>query len=119
MTSEYESVDHPAHYGGADNPFEPIKIIHHYDLNFCLGNVIKYVLRAARKPGEPEIQDLKKAATYLDMHIKNCERSINDKKIEEVKSIIENMENEDWRKCARCLKPYTDGQIHICEGLVY
>lgn len=44
-----DPVNHPAHYGGTDNPFEPIKIIEHYDLNFSLGNVIKYTLRAGKK----------------------------------------------------------------------
>lgn len=34
----------PEHYGGDSNPFEAIKIIDHYNLNFNLGNVIKYIL---------------------------------------------------------------------------
>ena len=42
-------VDHPDYYGGEDNPYEAIKIIEAYDLNFSLGNVIKYVLRAGKK----------------------------------------------------------------------
>lgn len=59
-----ENVDHPAHYGGADSPFEPIKIIRAYDLNFALGSAIKYILRAGKKEGEPPWQDLRKAAWY-------------------------------------------------------
>ena len=50
---------HNSEYYGKDNPCEPIKIIDHYDLNFDLGNVIKYVLRAGNKPGEDKLKDLK------------------------------------------------------------
>jgi hypothetical protein len=51
------------------SPFEPIKIIEHYNLNFALGNVIKYVLRAGKKPNVPDIEDLEKARQYIDFEI--------------------------------------------------
>ena len=44
-----ETVDHPDHYGGQDNTYEAIKIIEAYDLNFSLGNAIKYIIRAGKK----------------------------------------------------------------------
>jgi len=62
-----EQVNHPLHYGGEENPHEPIKVIEAYNLNFCIGNVIKYVLRAGKKGSK--IQDLKKARWYLDREI--------------------------------------------------
>lgn len=62
-----EAVNHPKHYGGEDNPFEVIKIINHYDLNFELGNVLKYVLRADKKGNRK--QDLQKALWYLTYEI--------------------------------------------------
>lgn len=62
-----EQVDHPQHYGGESNPFEVIKIIEEYDLNFCLGNVIKYTLRAGKKANT--IEDLQKAAWYINREI--------------------------------------------------
>jgi len=34
-------------------------------LDFCLGNVVKYVCRAGEKPGEPMLDDLEKAKWYL------------------------------------------------------
>lgn len=67
------SWDRPAHYGGEENPFEPIKIIEHYDLNFSLGNAVKYVLRAPFK-GTP-LADLKKAYTYIGFEIRRRERA--------------------------------------------
>ncbi len=69
--AEYEianTVDHPGYYGGEDNPYEAIKIIEAYDLNFSLGNVIKYVLRAGKK-SDSAIEDLEKAARYIQFQI--------------------------------------------------
>lgn len=37
-----ESINHPTHYGGQQNPYEAIKIIEALDLGFCLGNTVKY-----------------------------------------------------------------------------
>lgn len=62
-----EAVDHPAHYGGADNPYEAIKVIEAWSLGFCLGNTVKYIARAGKK--DATIQDLKKARWYLDRQI--------------------------------------------------
>lgn len=62
-----DNVNHPNHYGGMDNPFEAIKIIEHYDLNFNLGNAVKYVLRAGKK--DDFKQDLEKAVWYLQREI--------------------------------------------------
>lgn len=42
-------IEHPRHYGGADNPCEAIKVIEAHDLNFNLGNALKYILRAGKK----------------------------------------------------------------------
>lgn len=71
-----EEVDHPAHYGGADNPYEVIKVIEYYRLGFALGNCIKYILRAGRKDSSRQglITDLKKAAFYLNREIQNLEQ---------------------------------------------
>lgn len=79
-------VDHPAHYGGANNPYEAIKVIEAWDLGFCLGNTVKYISRAAKKAEDPSgrlghadqakllrdktLEDLQKAAWYLDREIK-------------------------------------------------
>ena len=64
-----ESINHPAHYGGADNTYEAIKVIETWQLDFCLGNVVKYISRAGKKDPTKELEDLKKAAWYLDRRI--------------------------------------------------
>jgi len=69
-----EVVNHPSHYQSGvldedgSSKYEAIKIIEAYDLNFSLGNVIKYVLRAGKK-SESAIEDLEKAARYIQFQI--------------------------------------------------
>ena len=67
-----ETVNHPSHYGGENNPLEVINIIEHYDLNFNLGNVIKYCLRAGKK--DELKQELKKAQWYINREIQRLEK---------------------------------------------
>lgn len=59
------NVDHPKHY---NQGIEPIDIIESWDLNFSLGNAIKYILRAPYKNNE--LEDLEKAKWYLEREIK-------------------------------------------------
>lgn len=62
-----DSVNHPKHY--TQFPVEVIEITEH--LNFCLGNVVKYVCRADFKGSK--LQDLKKARWYLEREIARLE----------------------------------------------
>lgn len=64
-----EAVNNPAHYGGADNPYEAIKVIEAWSLGFCLGNTVKYISRCGKKDGNSMVQDLEKARWYLDREI--------------------------------------------------
>lgn len=66
-----EVVSHPKHYGG-DTVYETIKVIEAWELGFNLGNAVKYISRAGKKTDM--ITDLRKAAFYLDRHIKNLEK---------------------------------------------
>ena len=68
-----EQVNHPSHYGGAENPYEVIKVIRAFGLNFALGNSLKYIARAGKKDPDKTIEDLKKAAWYLNDEIKTLE----------------------------------------------
>jgi hypothetical protein len=70
-----EQVNHPQHYGGAENPYEAIKVIEAWDLGFCLGNTVKYISRAGKKETDKTVQDLKKAKWYLERKIAQLEMS--------------------------------------------
>lgn len=74
----YDPVFEPEHYKamGAECPncshvLEPILFTKL--LNFCLGNVVKYVLRADHKG--KALEDLRKARNYLDIEIAHREIS--------------------------------------------
>ena len=62
MESNFNMVNHPAHYQG--KKFEVIDIINDYKLNFEMGNAIKYILRADKKGNKK--QDIEKAIWYLN-----------------------------------------------------
>ena len=66
-----DPVNHPPHYTSHPSGVEAITVIEH--MNFCLGNVIKYLWRADEK-GDA-ITDLRKAAWYLAREIARLERA--------------------------------------------
>ena len=76
MVEEKEMVNHPNHYGGEDNTYEAIKVIEAWDLDFHIGNTVKYISRAGKKGTDQELQDLKKALWYLERKIKNLEDNV-------------------------------------------
>lgn len=64
---EANQVDHPPHY--TFGRFEVIEVLEDWDLGPHLFNVVKYVARAGKKDPAKEIQDLEKAAWYLNRRI--------------------------------------------------
>ena len=54
------------HYDNGKN-YDVIDIIRDYNVNFCRGNILKYVLRAGKK--QDELRDLLKAKDYLEREI--------------------------------------------------
>jgi hypothetical protein len=61
----------PAHYQGD----YVMRIIEDFALDFHRGTVVKYLLRAGRKPGAAEVEDLQKARRYLDRLIARLRKS--------------------------------------------
>ena len=60
------SVNHPPHYH-SQSGVEVIAAIEAWDLNFNLGNVVKYVARAGHKLDR--LEDLEKALWYLTREV--------------------------------------------------
>ena len=75
--SEYisEGVDHPAHYGGKDNPYETIKVADAlgWGLIGSKFNALKYLMRGGNKDGESELKDLEKCKFYIQHAIELLE----------------------------------------------
>lgn len=67
--SDDPDVGAPSHYGGADDPYEAVKVIEAWGLGFNLGSALKYLCRAGRKAGSTRLQDLKKALWYVDREV--------------------------------------------------
>ena len=84
MISTEDRVNKPNHY--IKNGFEVIEVIESkgWGYDFCMGNVIKYCLRAGDKAEEgmtkeqKELEDLQKAKWYLERAIKIKEAELND-----------------------------------------
>ena len=64
MEEVNKNVSHPSHY---NQGIEVIDIIESWNLNFSLGNAIKYILRSPYKG--KQIEDLEKARWYIDREI--------------------------------------------------
>lgn len=64
-------VDAPDHYVGG-RKYEPRKVIEDWDLDYYLGNAVKYISRAGRK--NSTIEDLQKAQKYLDFEIEKLSK---------------------------------------------
>lgn len=65
----------PSHYQGT---IQPIDLINAQNLNFNLGNVVKYVCRAGKKQGESTLSDLYKAKDYINFEIERVKKWTND-----------------------------------------
>ena len=66
-------IGHPNHYCEG-RKYEPKDVIRDWNLNFNLGNAVKYISRNGRKDGNSALQDLKKARQYLDFEIAYLEK---------------------------------------------
>lgn len=66
MENNKEWVNHPIHYQ-SKNGMEVIDVIDNFELNFNLGNAVKYILRCGKK--DNDIQELNKAIWYINHEI--------------------------------------------------
>lgn len=73
-------IDHPSHYR-KDTGFEAIDVIEAWQLNFNLGNTVKYISRNGKKDPDDYILDLEKARWYIDREIKTRKQAL-DKSLE-------------------------------------
>ena len=69
-----DNVNHPAHYTFGN--IEVIDFIEDKKLGFHLGNAVKYISRAGRKDPARTVEDLRKAAWYLNRQIERLEGSL-------------------------------------------
>ena len=68
-----DPVNHPPHYTDHPSGIECIQVTEH--LSFCVGNAIKYLWRADLKHDDA-IEDLKKAAWYINREIERRKKQV-------------------------------------------
>jgi hypothetical protein len=71
VSNQTESVVHPSHYGGGENPYEVIKVLQNTltkeeFIGALKFNIIKYNLRAGKKDSSKMLQDHEKGAWYYN-----------------------------------------------------
>lgn len=68
----HDPINHPKHYTSHPSGIETIEITRH--MNFNRGNAVKYLMRAGLKDPAKEVEDLQKAAWYIQDEIKRIKR---------------------------------------------
>lgn len=75
-----DNINHPDHY--TSGGIETIDFIEDKELNFNLGNVVKYVSRCGKKKSKGKstddkaLEDLKKAQWYITREIERREKNV-------------------------------------------
>ncbi|MBQ5870876.1 MAG: DUF3310 domain-containing protein [Bacteroidaceae bacterium] len=98
-------VNHPSHYVDG-RKYEPKDVIRDWNLNFSLGNAVKYISRAGRKDASKTIEDLEKAIFYINDEIaalRNSEEELAQKE----------SENAEW--AMSFIKEYNEKYRQECE----
>ena len=68
-----EKVNHPSHYL-KNTGHEVIDVIKAWNLDFNLGNSLKYIARAGKKNPNTLIEDLEKAKWYIEDYLKDIKQ---------------------------------------------
>lgn len=66
------AVDHPSHHNSNPSGVECITVVEH--MTFNVGNAVKYLWRAGSKDGAKHLEDLQKAAWYVQREIERLSR---------------------------------------------
>ena len=83
-----DPVNHPSHYTAY--PVEVIQLTAW--MNFCRGNAVKYIARAGLKDPAKEIEDLKKAAWYINYEIDRLEELKYAGRVEEGEPVLRDLD---------------------------
>jgi hypothetical protein len=65
---------HNEHY--RNKKVQPLDVIENWELDFHLGNCIKYIYRRGIKDGDTILEDLEKAKYYLDRKIELLKKEV-------------------------------------------
>lgn len=100
----YDVVTNPSHYTEGKK-FEPKDVIRDWNLNFNLGNTVKYIARAGKK--DDVLQELKKAKQYLEFEIEAIEAERKGTRPVYDEDVNEEPKAESKNLCDSCIYPPT------------
>ena len=109
-------VDHPAHYN--TGKIEVIDYIEDKKLGYHLGNAVKYISRAGVKNPDKYIEDLKKAAWYINREISVKEGNpMNNSQVAfcKIMDLLTQLNQKDMKECVDYVREvYKDrwGEAH-------
>jgi len=103
-------INHPSHY--TDGKIEVIDFIDDKKLNFERGNAIKYICRAGKKDKAKEIEDLQKAAWYINHEIERLQKNSLGKTAKRAADSIRNLA-ESLDSCVACGEVVPEGR-QVC-----
>lgn len=63
-----------SHYASLDGSTTVQDVIEAFGMNWNRGNAIKYLIRAGRKDPDKELDDLRKALSYIEYEIARLEK---------------------------------------------
>jgi len=73
LVKEFDPVTKPRHYNIHPSGVQAIEITEH--MNFCIGNAVKYLMRAGIKTEDPT-EDLRKSVWYIEREIARLEKQL-------------------------------------------
>lgn len=113
-----ENINHPQHYQGK---IEVIDFIEDKNLNFNLGNAIKYIARAGKKDKTKYIEDLKKAIWYLERELNSKRKSKIKKGKIKMRDFLEDKNLNANLECAiiySCIRKHRDEYLKAAIHLI-
>lgn len=107
------AVVHPSHYN--QSSVEVITVIRH--LNFCLGNVIKYILRAPYKG--KLVEDCDKALFYLNWVREDSKENVYTREMKkDIETMINEMDNPSIQRFLQSVDDYLlTGKIEALDSI--
>lgn len=76
LPEPHHPVTNPRHY--TSGKIEVVDFILDKNLNFCLGEAVKYIVRAGKKDPQAHMEDLQKAAWYLQREMRRISDAATD-----------------------------------------
>ena len=106
-----DTVKHPSHYVEGRR-FEPKDVIRDWDLNFNLGNAVKYLARAGRK--DNTVEDLRRAQEYIQFEIDaiEAEKAVKEPPVDHPNCKCA-VDNKDYH-----IKPKSEDERVVEKGIV-